>query len=86
MNDLIIPNVNSGMETVIDDISRLHIRIGNSYPFICLCIGRPGKADSKMRIDRLNKSGTVASIGKRSSSPDIRIPDKLARIGGNRRP
>ena len=84
IDDLTVPNINSYVAIITDQISRHRLIIAYLHACINLVIRCPWKTDSKMRKYWLYKSGTVCPICQTCAAPDIRIPNELACIINDR--
>ena len=85
MYDLSISHIDCHMTTIADQVTRLCICIGNFCSCILLFVGSSRKAYAKVCIYTLHETGTVSTIGKTCTTPDIGISNKLCRIINYRR-
>jgi hypothetical protein len=80
MYDSVVANVDGRVRSVIDHISGLHLGITHFSSFFGLRVGSTAQFNAKCLEDLLYKSGTIATVGQRRSTPNIRSPDKLNRV------
>lgn len=68
MHDLVIPYVDAHMALIADHVSRLLVGIADCSASARQRTGLPGRRDPEMRMDQIDKSGTVRPIGQAVSS------------------
>ena len=81
LHDTTIADIDCNMPRVYHNVTSLHILICNRLSYVLKILGIARCLDSKMLIDQMYETGTIASIGEAVSAPHIRIPHKLLRIG-----
>ena len=75
MHNLSVTNINTYMTIITNHITRQHLRLTHCAPASCKGVGITGCGNTTCRMDQVNKSGTVRSIGQAVSSIYIRVTD-----------
>ena len=77
MDDTSSANIDSHMAAIIDDISRLSVRIADRLAGMSLGVRLPGNGDAKILIHRPGKAGAVRAVGQTGAAGYIGITHKL---------
>ena len=75
MHNLSVTNINTYMTVIADHITREHLRLADCTSASCQGVGITGCGNTTRRMDQMNKTGTVRSVGQAVSSIYIRIAD-----------
>ena len=75
MHNLSVTDINTHMTVIADHIPREHLRLADCTSASCQGVGITGCGNTTCRIDQMDKTGTVRSVGQAVSSIYIRIAD-----------
>ena len=75
MYNLSVTDINTHMTVIADHIPREHLRLADCTSASCQRVGITGCGNTTCRMDQMNKTGTVRSVGQAVSSIYIRIAD-----------
>ena len=77
MYNLSVTDINTHMTVIADHIPREHLRLADCTSASCQRVGITGCGNTTCRMDQMNKTGTVRSVGQAVSSIYIRIADMV---------